>query len=279
VVDAHGHFAWYELITTDVAAARDFYTKLMGWGAQDLSGPGGAYVLLTVGPTPVCALVALPEGERDTGAKPCWIGYVGVDDVDAAADRVRRLGGTVYIPPTLIPGISRFSVFGDPQTTTLGLVKPESPGPAQPAERSEGRVGWHELLAADGETAMAFYGALFGWRKADADVDATGTYQVFSAGGRAIGGMLTKPAVVPVPFWLYYFNVGDIDAATKRVTAGGGGIIYGPAELPGGTWIVQCTDPQGAMFALEGRRRTAIGYFESVAARGPPDARDRRWHW
>ncbi len=101
---------------------------------------------------------------------------------------------------------------------------------------------------------MAFYGELFGWQKADADVGEMGTYQLFSAGGQTIGGMVTKPPTMPAPFWLYYFNIGDLDAAAQRVQAGGGQILDGPFEVPGGSWIVQCTDPQGAMFALEGMR-------------------------
>jgi predicted enzyme related to lactoylglutathione lyase len=92
--------------------------------------------------------------------------------------------------------------------------------------------------------------------------------------------MFTKPAMVPVPFWLYYFNVGDIDAAAERVKAGGGRILEGPFEVPGGSWIARCTDPQGAMFALEAKRgHSAIGYFERVASRDPSDARGRRWNW
>jgi uncharacterized protein len=281
VVNSHGRFAWYELVTTDVEAATAFYTGVMGWGARDVSAPGRTYILFTAGNALVSGLMDLPEGERKTGGKPCWVGYVGVDDVDATADRIKRLGGVVHVPPTDIPNISRFSVFADPQTAALALVKSLSPEPAQPAEMgAPGRVGWHELLAADGEKALAFYGEIFGWQKADADTSTAGTYQLFSAGGQAIGGMLTKPATAPVPFWLYYFNIGDIDAAAKRVTAGGGRILEGPSELPGGSWVVQCTDPQGAMFALEGKRsHNVIGYFERDASRGPPDARGRRWHW
>ena len=75
---------------------------------------------------------------------------------------------------------------------------------------------------ADREKAFAFYRELFGWQKAEADTGAVGTYQMFSAGGQTIGGMFTKPAMEPVPFWLYYFNVADIDEATRRVKAGGG---------------------------------------------------------
>jgi uncharacterized protein len=64
------------------------------------------------------------------------------------------------------------------------------------------------------------------------------------------GGVMTKPKEVPAPRWQYYFNVGDIDAATARVKERGGQILNGPMEVPGGSWIVQCTDPQGALFAL-----------------------------
>jgi hypothetical protein len=204
-----------------------------------------------------------------------------VDDVDATADRIKRRGGAVEVPPTDIPGICRFSVFDDPQTATLALLKSFSPDHEQPPEMdAPGHVGWHELLTADGEKAFAFYGELFGWQKAGADVGATGTYQVFSAGARAIGGILTKPPVVPSSSWIYYFNIDDIDAAAKRVTAGGGQILDGPLELPGSTWIAHCTDPQGAVFALQGKRRhNAIGFFEEVAPRDPSDARGRRWSW
>ena len=127
---------------------------------------------------------------------------------------------------------------------------------------------------------MAFYGELFGWQKAEAEKGATDTYQVFSAGGQTIGGMFTKPPIAPAPVWLYYFNIGDIDAAAQRVKAGGGQILDGPVEVPGGSYVVLCTDPEGATFALEGKRsHNPIGYFERVAARDPSDARGRRWSW
>jgi uncharacterized protein len=281
VVSSHGRFVWYELITTDVEAAKAFYTEVMGWGAQDASVPGIAYTLFTVGGASVSGLTALPEDARKMGAKPTWIGYVGVNDVDAAAGRIKRLGGTVYVPPMDIPNMGRLSVFADPQKATLAVFKWLRPGLDQPAELgTAGRVGWHELLAADWEKALAFYGELFGWQKADADIGAMGTYQLFSAAGQTIGGMYTKPAIVPAPFWLYYFNIDDIDAAAKRVKTGGGQILGGPFEVPGGSCIVQCADPQGAIFALEGTRRNdAIGYFERVTSRDPSDAQGRRWSW
>jgi predicted enzyme related to lactoylglutathione lyase len=161
--------------------------------------------------------------------------------------------------------ISRFAVVADPQTASLALIKWLKPRRQQLAELGEsGRVCWHELLAADCETAFDFYSALFDWQKADADVGQVDMYHLFSVRGQTIGGMYTKSPLVPAPLWLYYFNVKDINAATERVKAGGGQVLEGPVEVLGGHWIARCADPQGAMFALEGTRNHNIGYFTAA---------------
>jgi uncharacterized protein len=254
MVDYPGRFVWYELMTTDIAAAKAFYANVVGWGVQDASTPDLAYTLFTAGRTSVSGLMDLPKEAREMGATPRWMGYVGVNDVDATADRIKRLGGAVYVPPTE-SNIGRISVVADPQTATLALVDWQKSGQQRPAELDKpGRVGWHELLAADWEKAFAFYGEVFGWQKADADIGPTDTYQLFSAGGLTIGGMFNKRPIEPVPFWLYYFNIDDLDAAAERVKTRGGEIFEDPFEVPDGSWIVRCIDPQGAIFALQGQR-------------------------
>ena len=278
MVNSHGRFVWYELMTTDADIARAFYASVVGWGARDAALPGSSYSLFTVGDSPIAGLIKAPADARKTGATPHWIGYVGVDDVDAAVDRIRQLGGAIYVSPTDVADISRFSVVADPQGATLALVKGRKSEEAQSAgPGAPGRVGWHELLAADWEKAFAFYGELFGWQRADSHTGVMGAYQEFSAGGAPIGGMFTKPETLPLPFWLYYFNIDDVEAAATRVEAGGGQILYGPTEVPGGAWIVHCTDPQGALFALmERRKRKATVSFERIASRDPADKPSRR---
>jgi uncharacterized protein len=268
MIDYHGRFVWYELLTTDVAAATAFYAKVMGWGTQDASAPGQPYTLLTVGRAAACGVMGLSEELTRMGVMPRWLGYVGVNDVDAATERLSRLGGAVRVPPTNVPDISRFAVVADPQAAPLVLVKWRRPDQHPLVERGEPRrVGWHELLAADAESAFAFYRELFNWQRDYTDLDAMGGYQRFSVDGRTIGGICDKPATVPEPFWLFYFNIGDIEAAAERVKAGGGQIVEGPFETPGGNTVARCTDPQGAMFALEGKGRgNAVGYFERAAS-------------
>ena len=270
------HFVWYELTTTDAEAAKAFYAGVVGWGTRDASAPGAAYTLFTAGETAVGGMIGLPAQARKMGAVPRWTGYVGIDDVDAAVARIKQHGGTVLVPPTEVPDVSRISLVTDPQMAAFALLKWSRPEDRQKpaALQTPGHVGWHELFAANWPKALAFYAELFGWQKVDADVGGIGTYQLFAADGRTIGGMSTKPPSVPMPFWLYYFNVGDIDAAGERVKAGGGKILEGPTEAPSGKSIVRCEDPQGVMFALlgEGRKRVS-GYFEPAAARDPAATR------
>jgi predicted enzyme related to lactoylglutathione lyase len=281
VAASRRRFVWYELMTIDMKAAMTFYAKVVGWNAWDASMPGRPYILFSEGPAPVAGLMHLAEDARERGVKPGWIGYVGVDDVDATADRIEQLGGAVHVPPMDIAATSRFAVVADPQTTRFALFKWLNPAQEPRADPdASGRVGWNELHAAEWEAAFAFYSDLFGWQKGDAETGAEGTYQLFSAGGRTIGGMLNKSMTSPESFWLFYFNVGDIDASTKRVTAGGGQVVLGPIEAPNGRWIAQCMDPQGALFALQGKRRAdPVGYFQRAEPGEAPGPGGKPWSW
>lgn len=212
-----------------------------------------------------------PEATR-MGATPRWMGYVGVDDVDVTADQFRQRGGAVYVPP-VNSNIGRISVVADPQAATMAVVTGLKYGQRRTTGLDQvGHVGWHELLAADAKSAFAFYAGLFGWQKAGAQPDAANAYRMISVGDIAIGGVFTKPPEVPVPAWLYYFNIGDVEAAAKRAKSAGGKVMDGPIELPGGNWIVRCADPQGAVFALQGERsRQGVGWsteWEGFSSKG-----------
>ena len=266
---SHGRFVWYELMTTDVEAAKSFYGKVVGWDTRETSMSSSRYTLFTVGQVSIGGLINLPQDAKKLGAAPQWVGYVSVDNVDTAVNRVKELGGTIYAPPTHVADLSRFSVVADPQMATFVLIESRDLDRQPPIDPGTlGHVGWHELLATDWEPALAFYREIFGWQKAVADVGPTGTYQQFSAAGQAIGGMFNRPATAPVAFWLYYFNVADVGVAADRVRAGRGEILEGPSDIPGGGRVARCTDPQGAMFALIGKQSDkGIGYFEREASR------------
>lgn len=259
MVHRHGAFTWYELMTTDLDAAQAFYGSVAGWGMRDAGAVGMTYILASAGEVPVAGLMSLPAHLKDQSVPPHWLGYVAVDDVDATVAKVLQLGGSVHAPAADIPNVGRYAVVADPQGATFGLMRwLEAMAGPEPEQMGKGRTGWHELMAGQWEEVFPFYSALFGWEKGMAvEMGPMGVYQIFTFGGRDIGGMMTKPAAVPVPFWLYYINVDDIDAAVQRLEAGGGQVRNGPMEVPGGAWIVQATDAAGAMFAVVGPRVTA----------------------
>jgi uncharacterized protein len=247
----HGRFAWYELLTTDMAAAKHFYGRVVGWETKN-GAAAFPYAVFSAGMTEIGGLMELPADARRMGATPRWVGYVAVDDIDGVVDRLKHLGGSVFVPPT-DSNIGRVSIVADPQAATFGLVGGLKLGAVSEGSEKPGQVGWHELLAADGKKAFAFYSELFGWQPAARENDLLESYQLIAAGDRTIGGMFTKLPRAPVPFWLYYVEVEDIAAAVAHVRQGGGRVVQGPMELLGGSWIARCIDPQGAMFSLQGK--------------------------
>jgi uncharacterized protein len=248
-----GKFIWYDVMTTDTKAAAKFYSDVIGWKAQEHPmADGGSYTIFSSGPAMVAGLMAIPEPMCAEGVPPCWSGYIGVDDVDADAERVKTAGGGIKRPPTDIPNVGRFAVASDPGGAVFLLFKPnteEEPKPVAPM--TPGHVGWHELYAADPEREFAFYARLFGWTKDRAhDMGPMGTYQTFATGGTPCGGMMKGCAQMPGPCWNYYIAVDSVAAAAERTTTRAGHVLHGPVEVPGGDWIAQARDPQGAAFAM-----------------------------
>src|SRR3954452_3436792 len=122
VMDLHGRFVWYELLTTDRAAAKTFYADVIGWRSRDAATNDFAYSLFVAAEVPLCGLMELPAEAQIMGATPRWVGYLQVPNVDDMTARLRRLGGSVYVPPTN-SNIGRIAVVADPQTATFALVE------------------------------------------------------------------------------------------------------------------------------------------------------------
>ncbi|MFZ1092836.1 MAG: VOC family protein, partial [Xanthobacteraceae bacterium] len=101
---SHGTFVWYDVMTSDTKAAESFYHEVIGWDAKDSGMPDVSYTLLSMGPAMVGGLMPIPEDARKAGVGPTWMGYIGVNDVDAYAKRVKTAGGAIRREPSDIPG-------------------------------------------------------------------------------------------------------------------------------------------------------------------------------
>ena len=247
-----GKFGWYELMTSDTEAAGRFYADVVGWTTREMSAPGAdapTYTTFNLGEVGIAGVLSVPGHSG-------WIGYIAVDDVDAHIEKIVEAGGKLLRPAADVPGMLRFAVMADPQgaAITVFTPNPAMPSPERPQSPTPGTVGWHELSTSDLEAGYDFYNKLFGWVKLqDMDMGPMGVYRIVDQGdGKQMGdaGMMTKPPQMPVSAWSFYFNVDSIDAAVRRVESGGGSIHHGPTQVPGGGWMVQGSDPQGATFAL-----------------------------
>jgi len=244
-------FIWYELVPKDQAAAAAFYSSVFGWTTQEYA-PGTNYQVISAQGHGLGGITPAPTAECAGIPGPVWIGYMGVDDVDACIASIVAAGGAVVRPAFDLPGVGRIAMVRDNTGASFCLMKGAHPEPMTYLPvTTPGTIDWHELHADDGPKAWEFYSSHFGWEKDFAmDMGPMGVYQTYKMGDGGVGGMMTKMPDCPSAFWLFYVAVEALDAAIERVNAGGGKVIMGPHQVPGGQWIAQCVDPQGAMFAM-----------------------------
>jgi uncharacterized protein len=243
-----GRFAWRELVTSDVAAAKRFYGEVFGWSSKEVPMGGMSYTVFSAGGVEVAGSMPLPM----EGVPPHWYGYVTVEDVDAAAARVESCGGKLAMPAQDAPGVGRFAIAIDDQEAVVGLLEPED-APTAPGEPKVGEFCWESYGSNDHAKAIAFYTKVFGWKTGPFG-DMT-TFGVGDGPQNQVADLSPAPPGVP-PHWMSHVVVDSLAPARERVKRLGGTILMDAITVPGvGTFAV-VRDPQGATISLfEGERR------------------------
>jgi uncharacterized protein len=258
MANKHGDFIWYELLTSDAEAAQAFYGKVLEWSFADSGTPGVDYRIVSVGEHGIAGMMAITKDMADHGARPTWLGYVAVDDVDKCVESIEHGGGKVMMPAMDVPNVGRIAMVTDAQGAPFYVMKPGGEGESLAFSYGQPRVGhcaWNELITSDQAAAWHFYGMRFGWVKdGDMDMGPMGKYQ-FIRHGEMIGAIMTGTPEMGPPHWNFYHRVADIDAARAMIEANGGSVLSGPMEIPGGDFAMQALDPQGAHFSLVGARK------------------------
>ena len=253
-----GDFIWYELMTGDSDAAAEFYEAVVGWTVQEGAPEYNGYRMLARSDGGFAGgMLPMTSDMVNGGARPGWLGYINVSDVDAKIEQIKQAGGAVHLPPTPIPNVGTIAMVADPQGAPFYIMKPTPPAD-NPNAKSDvfsrdavQRCGWNELLTTDEKAARLFYGEQFGWTSDNfMDMGEMGEYRFFDHHGEGIGAVFNTPD--GRPRWRYYFRVPSIEAAKATVEQKGGTITMGPHQVPTNDWIIIGTDPQGAEFALVG---------------------------
>ena len=257
------NFIWYELMTTDPKGAAAFYGAVVGWtiadtGEQTAGGVDYRMIGRSDGGN-AGGVLALNADMIAGGARPIWIGYLHVADVDAAVEAIKADGGAVQMPAMDIP-VGRIAMVTDPQGApfyVMDPIPPEGGGESDVFSVTEAqRVRWNELATSDPEAAIAFYKKHFGWgQEGEMDMGPLGAYRFLQRGEVMIGAVMPLMEGYPVPVWNFYIGVDDIDRARDAITANGGTITSEPMEIPGGEYAMNAIDPQGAPVGFVGPRK------------------------
>ncbi|MEO5494595.1 MAG: VOC family protein [Sphingomonas sp.] len=246
---------WYELLSTDPDASKKFYDHVIGWTVEaQPSGEMDYRMITTSGGDNVGGLMRLTADMQAGGAKPTWLFYIGVDDVDASFAKVKANGGGELMAPFDIPGVGRLAFVADPQGNPFYIMRGNSPENSTAWDRmGMGKCNWNELNTPDQAGANKFYADTFGWTYPDKMTmpGDMGDYVFIDAAGQTIGATMTLQPQ-DTAGWRFYFRTPDIEATAKKVGEAGGAVLAGPMEVPGGDRIIVATDPHGVVFGAVG---------------------------
>jgi uncharacterized protein len=258
-----GSFVWHEVGTTDLQAGEDFYSRIAGWKADSWS-QNPSYKIFSARREPKAGLYLITDAPNTLTLPPHWLSYIGTPDVDATVRQAVELGGKVMVPAYNVPNVGRMAHLQYPQGGLFAVSSQEDR--LRHRDPQVGDFSWHELMTSNAQTAFDFYAKLFGWEKMEAmDMGPQGTYQIFGAGGRQLGGVFNPGPLPRGPVWIPYVLVADVRRTSEIAKEFGATITHGPSEVPGGDWVFTGVDRQGAVFAAHSKKRVVPIATKKVA--------------
>ena len=254
---------WYELMTPDIDAVRDFYRAVIGWEIPASGSPVGTgamdyRAIQRADGGMAGGALQMSQDMLDHGARPGWLAYFHVEDVPATVARLEALGGKTHMPPRTID-VGTMAMVSDPQGAPFYVMDPIPPAD-NPDARSDvwdrakaGHCRWNELSTSDAPAALEFYSDLLSWVSPDKmPMGERGDYHFIRAENQRIGAISPWLNEGQQPAWLFYLGVGDIGRAHEAAKANGGTNVGDPHEVPGGDHVFSANDPTGARVAFVG---------------------------
>lgn len=243
-----GKFIWFDLVTNDLASARQFYGAVFGWQFRTIGDAPASYTLIEDDGQSVGGMfMRAPRPGASTSAR--WLALISVKDPAQAARYVEEHGGKVIVPPASYPGRGTHALFRDPQGAVFGVLKSDSGDPPD-TPVADDDFFWVDLLAPHPAQAAEFYKGLAGYEVDVREVGAGLKRAVLASGGYARAGIAPLPAPVKQPGWLPYVLVDDVAATLAKVRAAGGKVLVEPrAELLDDNLAV-IADPSGGVLGI-----------------------------
>ena len=241
-----GRWVWGDLVTSDVAAAADFYGKVFGWTFETYGGEDDreTYTLVLSNGLPIGGMVFDQRAKNGDVPSARWIGLVSVPDVAAAAAAVSANGGKVVVAPRSLGERGETAVFQDPEGVPFGAVRSKHGDPADYLG-DVNEWAWLDLWTADVTRATDFYRAVVGYEVYPVQLHELRRGAHLVSGGYARAGVMQKNDPRTSAVWLPYIRVMDAKLAAEAARAAGGKVLREPADV-GGAVVAVIADPTGA---------------------------------
>ena len=245
-----GKMIFAELVTPDLASAKQFYGGLFGWTFQDSHMGTTQFAEAMAGGHPVAALIdrELPPGQRRPAI---WLSFFSVSDTAAARATAGQAGGKVLFEPKLIPDLGSEAVIADPQGAVFGILASSSGDPADTLAQPGDWI-WSSLVTSDPDNAAAFYQNLLGLTVFDLTGPQEAQHFMVASDdyARASVNPLPPNRSNVKPYWLSYVRVPDVAKAAAQAASLGGRVVLSPRIDRQGGKIAIVVDPQGAAVGL-----------------------------
>lgn len=240
-----GKFVWFEHFSSDVAAARGFYERLLGWHVEAMPLGEQRYPMILNGGEGIGGFVTAPPTQPAR-----WRGYLSVLDVDHSHRTALAAGAKSLEAPADYGDIGRGATIVDPTGAVISLWKSAQGDQPDVAQAPVGAWCWNELWTPDVRRALAFYEAAFGFGHDTMDMGEQGPYYMLTKGGQSRGGLMQCPDARMPAQWVPYVAVADADATAAQATTLGGQVTMAPADIPNVGRFSVLADPLGAPFAV-----------------------------
>lgn len=238
-------FCWYGCLSTDVEAAKAFYSNVIGWNVETMPMGDTDATMFSASGDKIFAHLAEPAME---GVPSHWSSFLRVDDVDTSTKAAVNNGGTQIMPPTDIPP-GRFSVISTPSGASMALFHEANPEESQHHESAPGLVHWVELNSQNINTDVTWLKKTFGFDTSEMAMP-FGPYYILQSNDNPRGGAMASQSKDEPSMWLIWIHVANVDETVKKATENNGKIISPLLDLPDVGRIAVIQDPTGGVLGV-----------------------------
>jgi uncharacterized protein len=244
-----GKFVWFEHLSNDIPKARKFYDALFGWHTESMPIGDRRYSMILNGDGTTSTGIG-GYGAAAADARPCWMSYLSVPDVDETYRNALAAGASSVSAPMDYGPVGRGAVLTDPTGAVFSVWKSADGDAADQQPTPVGAWCWNELWTRDDQRALAFYQRVVGYSRDSMDMGPQGTYYMLKTGEVARAGLMRAVDPKAPSMWLPYVAVADCDATVARAKALGGQILSQAQDIPNVGRFAILQDPLGAAIAV-----------------------------